>query len=132
MRRDAREAVYRYLYTYFITGELDGETKNYFYKEHKLSDKDVEFADSLICAVKEHEEEMIACISELSERYSVERINHLDKSAIMLAMVEMKYFDDIDVPVSIDEAVRLVKKYSTENSLGFVNGVLAAYGKGLK
>ena len=44
-------------------------------------------------------------------------------------MAEIKYFEDIDAAVSIDEAVRLVKKYSTESSLGFVNGILAEFTK---
>ena len=55
MRRDAREAVYRLVYSYYFTGEVDGENKEYFYKEHKLNDKDVEFADTLISATMEHE-----------------------------------------------------------------------------
>ena len=43
-----------------------------------------------------------------------------------LAIAEMYYFDDIPPVVSIDEALSLVRKFSTEDSLKFVNGVLAA------
>ena len=129
MRRDAREAVYRLVYSYYFTGEVDGENKEYFYKEHKLNDKDVEFADTLISATMEHEEEFNSAISELSSGFKLDRINYLDKAALVLAMAEIKYFEDIDTAVSIDEAVRLVKKYSTESSLGFVNGILAEFTK---
>ncbi len=132
MRRDARDAVCGLTYAYLLTGELDGEAKSFFYKEYKLDDKDVAFADTLICAVEEHEQETVAAISELSIGFDLERINYFDKAALMIAMTEIKYFNDIDVPVSIDEAVRLVKKYSTENSLAFVNGILASYVKKVK
>ncbi len=127
MRRDAREAVYRLLYSYLLTNEFGGENKEYFYKEHKLSNKDVEFADTLICAIKEEIEATEKIISELSISYNIERINYLDRAAIIIAITEIKRFEDIDPPVSVDEAVRLVKKYSTENSLAFVNGILAEY-----
>ena len=125
MRKDAREAVYRFLYSYFLTGETDGDTKDYFYKEHKLTDKDVEFADTLISAVLKREGEIVDMLNGLAETYGAGRINYLDKAALYIGITEIYGFDDIDDAVSADEAVRLVKKYSTENSLSFVNGVLA-------
>ncbi|MBQ7165260.1 MAG: transcription antitermination factor NusB [Clostridia bacterium] len=125
MRKDAREAVYRMLYSYFLTGEIDGETKDFYLKEHKLTDKDVEFADALISAVLERENDLRDELASIAVSYSVDRINYLDKAALYLALAEINGFDDIDYAVSVDEAVRLVKKYSTENSLSFVNGVLA-------
>ncbi len=129
MRRDAREAAYRFLYSFLVTGEKDDELKKDLYREHKIKDKDVAFADTLISAVFEHFDEICGYISRLAVGYNIERINYLDKSALVIAMTEIKYFDDIDVPVSIDEAVRLVKKYSTENSLSFVNGILGEFAK---
>ena len=44
-----------------------------------------------------------------------------------MAMAEMKYIDDVPAVVSIDEAVGLARKYSTEKSVGYVNGVLGSY-----
>ena len=127
MRRDAREAVYRLLYSYFLTGEWDGELKKYCYSEHKLNDKDVEFADGLIARISEGENKHNESISELTNSFAFERINYLDRAALVIAMTEIDSYEDIDDAVSIDEAVRLVKKYSTENSLAFVNGMLAEY-----
>ena len=43
-----------------------------------------------------------------------------------MALAEIRYFDDVPDVVAVDEAVGLAKKYSTEKSVGFVNGVLAA------
>lgn len=127
MRRDAREAVYRLLYSYFLTEEWDGELKKNCFAEHKLNDKDVEFADGLIARILESESKHNESISELANSFSFDRINYLDRAALVIAMTEIDFYDDIDAAVSIDEAVRLVKKYSTENSLAFVNGMLAEY-----
>ena len=127
MRKDAREAAYRYIYSFLMTNEADEELKKEVYKEHKLNDKDVEFADALIRTVIEHLPEFTGVLSELSVGFTEERVNPLDKDAIFVAMAEIDYFDDIDNPVSINEAVGLCKKYSGDTSVNFVNGVLASY-----
>ena len=132
MRRDAREAVFRYLYSYLLTCEDDKETKTELYKEHKLNGKDVEFADSLICVVQKNFEDITKSISELAIGFDIDRINYADKCALMIAIAEMNEFNDIDEAVSIDEAVRLVKLYSTDGSLAFVNGILAEYARRVK
>ena len=66
-------------------------------------------------------------ISELALNYHADRLFRADKCALLIAMTEMKYFDDIPLVVSIDQAVSLVSRYSTEKSLSFVNGILAEY-----
>ena len=129
MRRDAREAVCRYLYSCLITGEADCELKKYLYNEHKMNDKDVEFADTLISVVEKNQEELISELSTLSIGYNIDRINYPDKAAMLIAMTEITNFEDIDVAVSIDEAVRLVKKYGAESSVSFVNGVLGEFAR---
>lgn len=120
--------MYRYLYSYLLTGEENIELKRSVYAEHKLNDKDVAFADTLICDILSNETEISDSISEISIGYSLERINYLDRAALMLAMAELKS-TDTDVAVIVDEAMRLVKKYSLETSLPFVNGILAEYAK---
>ena len=50
-----------------------------------------------------------------------------DRSLLLMAMAEILYAKDVPAVVTIDEAVGLAKKYSTEKSVGFVNGVLAAF-----
>lgn len=127
MRKDAREAAYRYIYSFLMTGEADDELKKDIYKEHKLNDKDVEFADTLIRTVTDNLAEFTSVLAELSVGFTEERVNPLDKDAIFIAMAEIKFFKDIDNPVSINEAVGLCKKYSGETSVNFVNGILASY-----
>ena len=51
---------------------------------------------------------------------------------MLMAMAEIRYAEDVPDVVAIDEAVGLAKKYSTEKSAGYVNGVLAAFISGGK
>jgi N utilization substance protein B len=68
---------------------------------------------------------LIAGIEEACHHYKENRINPTDKSILLIAMAEIMYFDEIPPIVSVSEAVGLAKKYSTEKSADFVNGVLA-------
>ncbi len=128
MRRDAREAVYKILYADLFY-ENDDEFEKETMEESSLSKDDEEFANALLSAIKEHKSELEEIIGKHARGYSFERIFSTDKCALYIAVAEIKYFDDIPAVVSIDEALSLVRKYSTEESLNFVNGILASVKK---
>lgn len=128
MRRDAREAVYKILYADLFY-ENDDEFEKETMEESSLSKDDEEFANALLSAIKEHKSELEEIIGKHARGYSFERIFSTDKCALYIAVAEIKYFDDIPTVVSIDEALSLVRKYSTEESLNFVNGILASIKK---
>ena len=128
MRRDSREAVYKILYADLFY-ENDDEFEKETMEESSLSKDDEEFANALLSAIKEHKSELEEIIGKHARGYSFERIFSTDKCALYIAVAEIKYFDDIPIVVSIDEALSLVRKYSTEESLNFVNGILASVKK---
>ena len=64
-------------------------------------------------------------VNEHSVGWQTERMGKVDLTIIRLAVYEMKYDDDIPVSVAINEAVELAKRYGSENSPAFINGVLA-------
>lgn len=128
MRRDAREAVYKILYADLFY-ENDDEFEKETMEESSLSKDDEEFATALLSAIKEHKSELEEIIGKHARGYSFERIFSTDKCALYIAVAEIKYFDDIPTVVSIDEALSLVRKYSTEEGLNFVNGILASVKK---
>ena len=66
-------------------------------------------------------------INEKATGWKTSRMAKVDLSIIRLAVYEMKYEDEIDAKVSINEAVELAKKYGTDESASFVNGVLAKF-----
>ncbi|HBF86294.1 MAG TPA: transcription antitermination factor NusB [Clostridiales bacterium] len=132
MRRDSREAVYKILFAEIFNEDNGAEFDNSVFREQNLTEKDEEFADLLLKTVREHAEEIYSVIDRLAKGYKAERVFPTDKCALTMAIAEMKYLDDIPSVVSIDEALFLVKKYSTEDSANFVNGILATYKKELE
>ncbi len=71
--------------------------------------------------------EIDAAINEATTGWKTTRMGKVDLSIIRLAVYEMKYEEDIPAKVSINEAVELAKKYGTDESASFVNGVLAKF-----
>jgi len=89
-----------------------------------FTDEDKEFANCLIGGINEHYDELINVIKENTVGYELERIYKVDLAILVLAVFEIK-FTETPSNIVINEAVELSKKYSTDKSYSFVNGVLA-------
>ena len=72
-----------------------------------------------------HIEELDAAINEVSKGWKTIRMGKVDLTLIRLAVYEIRFEEEIPVKVSINEAVELAKKYGTDDSPAFVNGILA-------
>lgn len=126
MRNQAREAALNIIFAQQFNSECSDSFKKKVYKQFGLvKDDDLLFAADLVAAVEEHRAELIAKIEDACHHYLENRINPTDKSILLIAMAEICYFDDIPPVVSVSEAAGLARKYSTETSADFVNGVLA-------
>ena len=82
------------------------------------------FADPLIRGVIEHREKIDAEIQKHAKNWSLARMAAVDRNVLRLAAYEMLYRDDIPPIVSINEAVDIAKRFSTNDSGKFVNGIL--------
>ena len=82
------------------------------------------FADSLIRGVIDHLPAIDTAIKKHALNWDLHRIAVVDRNIMRLAIYEMLYRDDIPPVVSINEAVDVAKKFSTEDSGKFVNGIL--------
>ena len=74
---------------------------------------------------KEHKEEIDTQIKEFSIGWDFSRLVKIDKDILRIAITELLFTKGAPVKVIVDEAVELAKKYSTEDSSSFVNGILA-------
>ena len=83
-----------------------------------------EFADPLIRGTLEHREEVDGIIKKHAKNWELHRIAAVDRNVLRLAIYEMLHRDDIPPVVSINEAVDIAKKFSTQDSGKFVNGIL--------
>ena len=126
MRNAAREAALNIIIAKQYNRDCMDAMKKKIYKQFALdNDDDLLFATDLVATVEEHYDELITGIEDACHHYRADRINPTDKSILLIAMAEIKYFDDIPPVVSVSEATGLAKKYSSETSADFVNGVLS-------
>jgi transcription antitermination protein NusB len=82
------------------------------------------FADPLIRGAIQHRDEADALIRKHAVNWELHRIAAVDRNILRLAIYEMLHRDDIPPVVSINEAVDVAKKFSTQDSGKFVNGIL--------
>jgi len=82
------------------------------------------FAEQLLITAFDHKKELDEIIKRWSHNWEFDRIATIDKLILRMAISEFIYFEDIPPKVSIDEAIEISKKYSTENSGKFINGIL--------
>jgi N utilization substance protein B len=125
MRNAAREAALNIIFArQFNTDNIDALKKK-VYKQFALEEDDLLFSADLVAIVEEHYDELLSGIEQACHHYRADRINPMDKSILLIAMAEINYFNDIPPVVSVSEAAGLARKYSTDTSADFVNGVLA-------
>ena len=132
MRKNAREAVYKLLFSNLFNDKFDDSFKNFIYEEENLTEEDKAFANEILDAFYSNEAEVNEIITNLAKGYKLERIFTTDKCAMQIAITEMTYLKNIPYIVSISEAMELIRQYSTEESPNFVNGILAEYKKRLE
>lgn len=82
------------------------------------------FADPLIKGTLEHRTEVDAVIQKFAKNWDIGRMATVDRNILRLAIYEMLHREDIPPVVSINEAVDIAKKFSTDDSGKFVNGIL--------
>lgn len=124
MRSYAREAAFCKIYTYIMRQEFDGDFSQF--DQDKLDESDLEFAKSLVEGVIANKQKIDGIVAEHSKQFKLSRIYRPDLAALELAIFEMQN-TDTPHPVVINEAVGLAKKYSTDKSVSFVNGILASF-----
>lgn len=125
MRNAAREAALNIIFAQQFNSDCLDQLQKKIYKQFALEEDDLLFATDLVATVEEHYDELLKGIEDACHHYRADRINPTDKSILLIAMAEIRYFDDIPNVVSVSEAAGLARKYSTDTSADFVNGVLA-------
>lgn len=119
-RSDARErALYR-----LYEAESKGVAPRVVLAEQVLAPD--ELTTLLVAGVEDHREEIDQLIAEHAHDWTLERMPAIDRNVLRLATFELAHRLDVPVGVVIDEAVELVKRFSTDDSGRFVNGVLSA------
>ena len=83
-----------------------------------------EFANDIVRAYAEHQDEVDGLIRSSSHHWRLERMPIVDRNVLRVAIVELQQMTDIPKRVTLNEAVELAKRFGAEGSGSFVNGVL--------
>jgi N utilization substance protein B len=89
-----------------------------------LDDKQKQFAFSLAVKIEDNKETLNSLIKPVLHNWDISRISRIDRIILWIALTEMLYMFDIPYSVSMNEAIELAKKYSSEKSSSFINGIL--------
>ncbi|OGR52001.1 MAG: transcription antitermination factor NusB [Elusimicrobia bacterium GWA2_62_23] len=124
-RRLARENCLQSLYSSDIAKlEPSAVLASFQMEEFALEAKVFDFYKTLYSSTVDNIQKIDEIIKKTSRNWEMERMPAIDRSILRMAVCEMMILSDAPVPVIIDEAIELAKKYSTEKSGKFVNGVL--------
>ena len=85
-----------------------------------------EFAKKLFIRTQDIAEEADELVTKYTKNWELSRIAVIDRLLLRLAICEMLCFEDIPPKVSINEAIEIAKRYSTDRSGKFINGILDA------
>jgi len=128
-RRRARELALQALYEMDVAGHEPWPALERQIDETRLADSTADFARTLLRGVLEHTAEIDAVIERAAPARPKEQLSPIDRNILRIAIRE--FFMDNLTPVSaaINEAIELAKKYGSESSSKFVNGVLGSVSK---
>jgi len=124
-RLETREELFKLVFEYSLVLEKD----EMFSESIEKTKLDINYITTAYNGIIEHYNELKDELAKYTKGYNIDRVYKVDLALLLVALYEIKYIDDIPVAVSINEALNLAKKYSTEKSASFINGVLSNFAK---
>lgn len=128
LRRKARECALQMLFQWEMARAAPRDVQSSYWKGVRAEPRTRRFADDLFTGAVGRAEEIAALISAHSEHWRLDRLPAVDRSILLLAIYEIRW-GGTPPRVAINEALELAKKFSTEDSAAFINGVLDAIAK---
>lgn len=131
VRREGREIAVQALYAIELSPSQPREAINLFFESDTFKKSSKDFATDLLLGILDKGTDLDARISEKSSNWSISRMAKIDLAIIRLAAYELVYREDIPKNVTINEAIEIAKKFGSEESPAFVNGILDEIAKGI-
>ncbi|MFC1903507.1 transcription antitermination factor NusB [Chloroflexota bacterium] len=125
-RRKARAIALQSLYEVDSSGHEEGIVVNRLLAETELSEENNAFVRELVSQVVRNREKIDHHIQKFATAWPIEQIPVIDRNILRLAIFEILLDNKVSVKVAINEAVELAKKFGSDNSPKFVNGVLGS------
>lgn len=123
-RTRSRELALQFLYQVDLRGaDLIDEVDGYL-SDAESDDETRKFARDLVVGTFERIVEIDAMITSVAQNWQIDRMAVIDRNVLRMATFELLWCPAIPPKVSINEAIELGKRFSTENSGGFINGII--------
>jgi N utilization substance protein B len=123
-RRKSREFALQVLYQLDITKQDVIKTLAQFQDHFSGNEERDDFMERLVLGVLEHCQEIDRLIEKYSENWRLVRMNIVDRTILRMAIFELLYCEEIPPKVTLNEAIELGKRYGSEDSGSFINGIL--------
>lgn len=123
-RRKARELALQALFYMDIRKNASNEALSLYRRCFFPSETEVPFFEHLTMGVIRNQGQIDAVIERFSSNWKINRMACVDRNILRIAIYEMLFCEDIPLKVSINEAIEIGKRYGTEDSGAFINGIL--------
>ena len=124
VRREARELALQLLYAMELN-PIDIEEGLHLSRENSRASEGVRlFAEELVAGVMANRDEIDKKIRGQSKNWAISRMAKVDLNILRLALFELMFREDIPRNVTINEAIEVAKKFGSEESSAFINGML--------
>jgi N utilization substance protein B len=124
VRREGRELALQILYALNLNPIKMQETLQLFRENSRAADHVRIFAEELSSGVMANRDEIDKLIAGTSKNWAISRMAKVDLNILRLAVFELIFRIDIPRNVTINEAIEVAKKFGTEDSPAFINGIL--------
>lgn len=124
VRRKAREMALAAVFEHEFSGLPLPAIAKRVLSEETPTDEVKEFYNALLKAVAEHQNEIDVIIVKFSNNWKLARMAGVDRNILRLGAAEILYLPEIPKSVSINEYLEVAKKFGSEDSSSFVNGIL--------
>ncbi len=132
-RRKGREYAFQLLFRLDFTGKTPDKRDFDEFWTDKEGDAEIrEFAEDIVYGAINHLAEIDSAIRKAAEHWVLERMAAADRNILRSATYELLYRKDIPSTVTINEAIEIAKRYSTNESASFINGILDTIAKGIE
>lgn len=130
-RKTARENVYKLTFEFLFYGVENQTTLELLLMDTSLSAEDRNYMVEVYRGIIANFDSLKATIANYTDGFDIERVYKPDLAILVLCTYELKYMPDVPQSAAISEAVEFAKRYSTEKSSAYVNGVLSSICKSI-
>jgi len=132
-RRKSRELVLQMLFQSDMGKQAPDQVRRIFWNEHESAQGEVRgFAEDLFRVATDRAAEIDGLIERHAEHWRMDRMAAVDRNLLRSAVAELIGFPDTPRAVVINEALEIARKFSSPESVQFLNGVLDSVGKELE